>query len=356
VALNDINQMFSIVDPNTGKPTDYLMRLLRDRGIEVTDVQDVVEIINGTEIEAGTGLQGGGIIGEDQVITLDLTNTGVTPGSYTSVDITVNAQGRITAIANGSGGGGAIDVEDEGSPVVSGATTLNFTGAGVTVTDSGGGVVQINIPGGGGGGGVPTVVQFKSLATANISTGITLDNPPASGNVLVAIVFNAVNTVAPVASSGWTQIDSNTAIPDHNVMFRVTGPGETALQTPTNQVDGGCIIMYEISGAGGAQAPGASTATGLAVSQVTTATAWTLFDAFNGLMIGFSGRRTNEAGTLSGNFTNEVTVQGAAATVGGTGVSVIADSEVKNPFGSTPTCTGNWPTSAATKTGIICIS
>ena len=54
-----------------------------------------------TSITAGTGLNGGTITTSG---TISLAATTVTAGSYTSANITVDAYGRITAAANGSGG------------------------------------------------------------------------------------------------------------------------------------------------------------------------------------------------------------------------------------------------------------
>ena len=97
----------------------------------------------------------------------------------------------VTIIGNGTAadplsaigaGGGAIVVQDEGSEITPVATTLNFTGVGVTASLTSPGVVEVNVPGGGS-GGVGTLQEVTNLGNSTTNdiaftatAGLSFDN------------------------------------------------------------------------------------------------------------------------------------------------------------------------------------
>ena len=96
------------------------------------------------------------------------------------VTITGNGTEADPLVAVG-GEGGAISVEDEGVEVTPIATTLNFTGEGVTASLTSPGVVEVNIPGGTGDVGTLQEVTDLGNSTTNdiaftASAGLSFDN------------------------------------------------------------------------------------------------------------------------------------------------------------------------------------
>lgn len=103
---------------------------------------------------------------------LDLDGNDILNVDNLNVTGTINYQGRVLT-PGGGGEGSGVAVLYNSTLLTPVATALNFTGAGVTVTNDGL-TKTINIPGGGGSGGLPTYSQPASVRT-DIGNGTLSD-------------------------------------------------------------------------------------------------------------------------------------------------------------------------------------
>lgn len=163
-------------------------------------------------------------------------------------------------------------VEDEGSPIRTNPSSINFTGDGVTATDDGLGGVEINIPGGAGGGGDVEFQQFQYTPPLGVQTTLTeavaiIETGDAESHFNIAL-DRAGGASDPIPRFSVTSLEYDRANPGE-------GLGDYAIQlTPgANTTRASGLNSVAIGGGAGAASPAASGVNAIAIANQANASA-----------------------------------------------------------------------------------